>query len=213
MFKKRFYTFVCLKLQWTFYNWRVTFPRRELTLKGCAICWKVLQFHLRNALHTQSQAYWSEISSSRIICIPKPSPLSPFPLISKASLFHWHSHITVAAKITITEGCTPGTGLDSVPCRAISCIFRLFAPAESLWQKCLPRPKEANSKINPNFCFAVVAVAGQYKFGSATESSSALKWRGCSFFLLYDHIILHRCILYFIIDIASHFAICQWEYR
>lgn len=67
------------------------------------------------------------------------------------------------------------------PCRAVSCFFRLFAPAESLWKKCLPRPKEGNSELNPSFCSAVFAVAGQYKFVRVTESGRALKWRAALF--------------------------------
>lgn len=92
----------------------------------------------------------------RSFAFPKPAWC---PLISKASSFHWHSYIIVAAKITVPRRCTPGTGLDS-SCRALSCFSRLLSPAESLWQECIPRPKEVNNEINPSFCFAVVAVAG-----------------------------------------------------
>lgn len=87
-----------------------------------------------------------------------------------------------------------------VPCRAVPCFFRLFAPTESLWQKCLPKPKEANNEINPSFCFAAVAVAGQYKFGSVTESSRALEWRPVLFSMktpswpYYWHSITFQCL-------------------
>lgn len=97
-----------------FNNWKVTLPRRDLSLKGCVACWKLLDFHGN---------IWG------MHCIPNPRligqrfhHLGSFafpnpawcPLISKASSFHWHSYITVVAKIAAPGRCTHSTGSDSV---------------------------------------------------------------------------------------------------